>query len=772
MPTSDRILVILESPGKKEKMSKMLGDKYVIRASYGHVRDLNPKDLAIDIGNDYAPNYSINADKKKVVSDLREAMQSCKMVYLASDLDREGESIAWHLSKVLNLNESNYKRITFSEISKKAVLSAIENAGEINYNMNDAQQARRVIDRLLGYKISPILWKQIQSSFKKEQSLSAGRVQSVVAKIIIEREEEIKKFSETSYFKTIGDFKTLSGKYSLYGELSHQFKTEEDIIQFLEIAKNSKFTIKDNDIRKSIRNPSPPFITSTLQQESSNKFKMSPKMTMQCAQKLYEAGLITYMRTDSFALSEDAVKEIEDYIVEHYSSDYLNIREYSNKKNSQEAHEAIRPCDISIVDLSEYDKLSDSEKKLYKLIWRRTLASQMESCKVDCITNRIQMSQCEYLFICKGEIVTFPGFTKVYNEYKESDEDTTDISDKNKIKLKKGSELNKIEIESTFKLTKPKHTRYTEASLVKELEKLGIGRPSTYSNMVAIIQSRGYTEKKSVEGESKEIPILSVKTDNVINKVMKTIKLGAEKNKLFPTNTGVIVNTFLQEQFPLLLDYTFTSQLELSLDKIAEGKMKWQDVVHSIYTKFSDKIGDYASNSSSEYKDKYTRVLGEHPEYHSEIKVSIAKYGPVVSVDIGGNKRKFAPVKETDMEKLTLREAIQLLEYPKTIGEYKSIPISLQKGQYGLYLKYNNKNYSAKEPIDLDTAISIITQEPSNDNSNDKSIVKVINKDIIIKNGKYGPYISYKNKKNIKIKTSKKLEDLTKEDCLDMIKKS
>ena len=767
---SDKFLVILESPGKKKKIESFLGDKYIVRASFGHIRDLDSKKLSINIEDNFKPDYTILKDKRNVVSDLTEASKRCKYVYLASDLDREGESIAWHLKEALKLTPEKTRRITFSEITKKAITSAIEKPGDIDMNLNNAQQARRIIDRLLGYKISPILWKQIQSSYKKDQSLSAGRVQSVVAKIIIERENEIKKHSSSSSFKSNGIFRHNDSTFNCI--LNEELPNKNESQEFLKLNQSSEYTLTPSVLKESIRKPSAPFITSSLQQEASSKFRISPKATMAVAQKLYECGLITYMRTDSKILSQDCLTDIENFVVENYGSEYFQLTQYSNdSKNAQEAHEAIRPCNISIKDIDNEDCYEEIDKKLYKLIWKRTIASQMSPCKVIVSNNKIILSNSKLYYTFKCEKVLFAGFTRVYKEHNMDDESDSENESSSYIEVKKAIKVNRNEIVNTLKFTKPKQSRYTEASLVKQLEKLGIGRPSTYSNMVSVIQSRGYTEKKSIEGEKKEIEIMTLNSDNTIDLTSKQIKLGSEKNKLFPTTIGMIVNNYLEKEFPILLDYDFTNQLENSLDRISRGEVQWYKIVKRVYNIFREKI-DILSETKHLAKSDYSRELGE--DSIGKYSVYIAKYGPVVCIKFEDGNRKFAPVKECQLETITLEHAKELFKYPKKLGTFKKKNIELCSGKYGLYLKYNSNNFSisdnVEEEITLEKAIEIIlNMERKREETS--GVLRVVNDDIVVKNGKYGHYIQFKGKTNVALPKKVGIDDLTVELCNELIEK-
>ena len=776
----ERFLIILESPGKQKKIKEMLGEKYIVRASFGHIRDLDSKKLSIDIDNNFAPDYSVMRDKKKVVSELTECSKRCSIVYLASDLDREGESIAWHISETLKLPEEKTRRITFSEITKKAITKAIENPGEIDMNLNNAQQARRIIDRLLGYKISPILWKHIKSSYKEGESLSAGRVQSVVSKIIIDREREIAAHATASSFKCNGEFKF--GDRVIKCQLNEELDNREKTDEFFEANKECTYTLFPTTLRESVRKPSAPFITSTLQQEVSSKYRMSPKATMAVAQKLYECGLITYMRTDSKILSEDCLADIDKHVKAEYGDEYSNRTIYTNdSKNSQEAHEAIRPCRIEITNIDEEECYSDQEKRVYKLIWKRAVASQMAPCKVEVATNKVKVSGWEeHYFVSKGERVIFPGFTRVYKEYTEesdSDEDAAESgsstnADENYFVIKKRQVVSRKEIAANMKYSKPKHSRYTEASLVKQLEKLGIGRPSTYSNMVSIIQNRGYTEKRDIEGEKRKIDILTMNTGGSIKETNKEVKTGGEKNKLIPTTIGKVVNDYLYREFPILLDYDFTNQLENSLDRISRGEVAWHKIVKRVYNIFRERI-DLLCETKQLAKHEYTRQLEEYPE--GIYRIYIAKYGPVVCLTTEEGSRKFAPIKEAEMESITYDEIKKLFEYPKKLGEFKNKSVELNKGKYGLYIKYNGSNFSIREDQELPEtlegakAIILAAEERRTNPQSNGGFLRVVSDEIVIKSGKYGNYIQYQGKTNVSLPKKNSLEEITEAECFRLI---
>jgi len=782
------ILVILESPAKCEKIKKILkslGIDAVVKASYGHISDLDKKHLSIDLSN-FKPKYVVNQDKSKVISDLKLHYKRCGKVLLGCDFDREGEAIAWHVSEQLKVPKDQRKRLLFTEITKSGLEKAVNNPVDLDMNMFYAQQARRIIDRLIGYKITPLLWSNIQSSMKKGTSLSAGRVQSVVNKLIIEREEEIKKFNVSSYFKTTGKF--LINKNKLNAELQQRITNKEKAYNLLEICANSTFKV--GNVKKSIskRNPSPPFITSTIQQEVSSKFRISPKKLMMILQKLYEGGLITYMRTDSTLISEDILDIIEKTVEEKYGPKYKNRKQYVKKsKNSQEAHEAIRPTDISINKLEEHGgDFTIDHFKVYNLIWRRTVASQMSSAKLENITLTIDIYDedqkvKDYYFTSKNQKMLFDGFTIVYKPFEESDDEDDNEKTKNILveSIKENTIMTMNSIYSVEKYTKPSHLRFTEASLIKKLDELGIGRPSTYSSMVTTVQDRKFVELKDKEGENKKYSILKLKEDT-IEESQDKIKINGEKNKLIPTNIGEIVNTFLCNNFENILNYNFTANLEKNLDLISTGKKDWVNVVRDVYKSFNETVIKLSSNTSLD-KNIYRRILGIDPNTNFEVYTYIAKYGPVVQLKntTDQKKSKFAPLKDLKMEEVTLEQALSLLKYPYVWGKIKNKPVKVCKGKFGIYLKYNETNISLngknEENLNEDVINNLITRNigggASSTSKTSSNILKIINKDIIIKDGQYGPYINYKNKHNIKIYSKIPIKDLTIDDCITIIKK-
>jgi DNA topoisomerase I len=780
------ILVILESPAKCDKIKKILkslGIEAVVKATYGHLSDLDKKTLSINVSN-FKPKYVVNPDKSKVISDLKLHYKRCGKILLGCDFDREGEAIAWHVSEQLKVPKEQRKRLLFTEITKSALDKAVNNPVDLDMNLFYAQQARRIIDRLIGYKITPLLWTNIQSNMIKGSSLSAGRVQSVVNKLIIERENDIKKFTTSSYFKTTGKF--LINKNKLNAELHQRITNKEKAYNLLELCANATFKV--GNVNKSIskRNPSPPFITSTIQQEVSSKFRISPKKLMMILQKLYEAGLITYMRTDSTLLSEDILDIIEQMVESDYGEKYKNRKQYVKKsKNSQEAHEAIRPTDIKIKKLEDHGgDFTIEHFKVYNLIWRRTVASQMSSANIENITLTINIYDEEqkvkdYYFTSKNQKMLFDGFTIVYKPFEESDDDSETSKNVLVESIKENTMMNMKTIYSVEKYTKPSHMRFTEASLIKKLDELGIGRPSTYSSMVTTVQDRKFVELKDKDGENKKYSILKLQEDT-IEETEDKIKINGEKNKLIPTNIGEIVNTFLCKNFENIISYNFTAKLEDNLDLISTGKKDWVNVVRDVYKSFNDIVIKLSSNNSLD-KNNYRRVIGVDPETNYEISTYIAKYGPVVQLKntIDQKKSKFSPLKDIKMEDVTLEQALSLLKYPYIWGKIKSKPVHVCKGKFGIYLKYDGKNISIngsnESQLNEEMIKNLITRNTGggggSSTSTTTNILKTINKDIIIKNGQYGPYINYKNKHNIKIYSKIPIKDLTVDDCINMINK-
>ena len=742
-----KILVLVESPGKINKIQKILGNDYIVRASVGHIRMLDPKNMSIDLDNNFTPNYIIDPKKKKVVNELKIILKQCNLVLLAADEDREGEAIAQSLVEELKL--TNYKRILFNEITKTAILNAVNNPGEINKDMVDSQKCRMILDKIVGYKLCPLLWQNI------ENKLSAGRVQSVVVKLLIDREEEIKKFNENSFYKIQGIFDnelkanlhkiTKKQKNKLIGEIYKHNKID-DIKSLLESFKTSQFKVLFTFTKEGTRNPSPPFITSSLQQEASSKLGYNVKRTMSIAQKLYEKGLITYMRTDSTNLSKDALRDCKIYIEGKFGVEYYQERTYSKKsKNAQEAHEAIRPTTIAREKISN---LLDEEIKLYNLIWKQTVASQMASAKVNTIYIQISISnQKKYYFESSLEEIIFLGFLKLFGQ---------EITKVENIPNKTDS-LTYKKITANQEFTKS-IGRYNESSLVKTLEKNGIGRPSTFAGIISKIQDKDYAIIKNIDGEKKNVINFTLK-NNKLEELKKEISIGSEKKKFIPTDIGYKVTEYLNRNFEDVMDYKFTAEMENKLDDIASNKLNWIDMLKTFYNPFNEKVVAL-SNNSNQVED---RLLGKIN--NCDVFVGRTKYGDVVKM-IKNGKTKYATIVDKDRDDITLDDAKELLKFPVNLGEYNDNEVILNNGQYGLFLKYNNKNYACSKEVNLKEAIEIITT------INKKSIKTIKDKDIIyyINNGQYGPYISYKknnkyvNKpirnidpKNITIKDIKKI---------------
>ena len=761
-------LVIVESPAKCKKIQGFLGKDFIVKSSFGHFRDLKKKELGVDIENNFTPTYDIIPDKKKTINELKSSFKKCKTLYLAADNDREGEAIAWHLNTVLNGGKNTSKRILFNEITKNALQSAVANPGVINNDMFYAQQARRVIDRLVGFLISPCLWKNVQSSYKEGQGLSAGRVQSVVNKLIIERENAINKFENKSYYNLSGncDYKTnnIPIKYSKSKELD----TSEKVLEIFDTTKNAEFIVSDIKNKKKKESAKPPFTTSTLQQEAHNKLNMSSKQTMLVAQKLYEAGHITYMRTDSTIISNDALEEIKEEIIKLYGEKYYKKNTFKTKtKNAQEAHECCRVTKIDLHTLPENS--NNDEKRLYELIWKRTISSQMAQMIKDVLEVIINLDK--YIFNSTYEKIDFDGYSIVYNTKK-------DAKNTALLELQIGSVLDFIDFTAEQKFTTPE-PRFNDSMLVKKLEELGIGRPSTYANMVNSVLDKNYAIIKDNPGVETEIINYYLKRDSDYTTKKDTIMYGSDKAKINPTQIGIIVNDYLTKYFDQLINYEFTAQMESDLDKVSSGECVWQSIVQLTY----DKIKFSINNSpKTVVKNDYSRVLGINPNNNKTLSVYIGQYGPVLKEENNspGCKHRFISLKNELLDDITLDEAVNMLSYPKIIGNYNNIDILLDKGRYGLYIKYNNKNYSYKitdeNNIDVDSLITFI--DIKSDTQNKYGEFKKVNAKIKIMKGQYGPYINYDNKTNYKIPIDKSLTDeeidkflksLTVSDCNELI---
>jgi DNA topoisomerase I len=756
-------LVIVESPAKAKTIEKFLGKEFRVVSSFGHIRDLVKKNLGIDIEKNFSPKYEVPKDKAKVVSELKKAAKEAKYVWIASDEDREGEAIAWHLASVLNLDLATTRRIVFHEITKEAIAEAIKNPRTVDMNLVNSQQARRILDRLVGFEVSPVLWKKVQPS------LSAGRVQSVAVRLLVDREREIIAFNSESSFRVTAVFEpeNAAEKNSfIRAEASKRFPGEKEAGAFLDVCKSSTFTVGNVTVKPGTRSPAPPFTTSTLQQEAYRKLGFSVAQTMAVAQKLYEAGKITYMRTDSTNLSKLALAKSRDVIIGEYGEQYSRTRQYQTKsKGAQEAHEAIRPAYPDQTTVSG----SQNEKKLYDLIWKRTIASQMADARVEKTTITINTSNSPVTFQAVGEVIKFDGFLRVYTE-------SSDIENQDDEKavippVSAGMLLKYESITATQKFTSPP-PRYTEASLVKKLEELGIGRPSTYAPTISTIQNRGYVNREDRPGEKRDLTIINL-SKGKISRDIKTEFAGKEKSKLFPQDIGMIVNDFLVENFPEIVDYNFTAEIEEQFDEIAGGKLKWTGMLEKFYHPFHKTV-----TSTLEKTERKTgvRALGNHPETGEPVTVRMGRFGPVAQIGNSEDdeKPRFASLpKNLLLETITLEEALNLFRLPRTLGELEGSDIVVGTGRFGPYIRHKSKFYSLKKGVDdpytisLDRAITVIHEKNESDS---KKMLRDFG-DITVLNGRYGPYIS-KDKQNYRLPKGTDPEKLTREDCLAIIEKS
>ena len=758
-------LVIVESPAKAKTIEKFLGKQFLVKSSFGHIRDLVKKDLGISIEDGFSPVYEVSPDKKKIVSELKKLSKPAKTVWLASDEDREGEAIAWHLVETLKLDEKKVKRIVFHEITKDAIQNAVKNPRGIDYNLVNAQQARRVLDRLVGFELSPVLWKKIKPS------LSAGRVQSVAVKLIVEREREITSFKSISVYKVTAIFSIIeNGKeVEFKAELSKKFDTKEETVEFLKKCINAKYIVKDVVTKPAKKSPSPPFTTSTLQQEASRKLGFSVSQTMSVAQKLYEAGKITYMRTDSVNLSNLALSTIKAEIEQSYGEKYVKVRKYKSKiKGAQEAHEAIRP---SYINKHNVDG-TNAEKRLYELIWKRAIASQMSDAKLEKTTATIDISTTVEDFIASGEVLKFDGFLKVYFESKDEDLENGENGKTLLPKLNVNDKLKNIIINGTQRFTHHP-PRYTEASLVKKLEEQGIGRPSTYAPIISTIQNRGYVLKDVREGIKREFSVL-ILSGKKLSENTKTETTGAEKAKLFPTDIGMVVNDFLVEHFKNIMNYNFTANVEKQFDEIASGKLEWNKMIEDFYKPFHTKVEATVENAS---RNKGERLIGTDPKSGKNIYVKIGRYGPMAQIGetTDEEKPKFAGLrKDQSIETISLEEVLELFKLPRDIGQYEESDVRIGLGRFGPYIRHKSLFYSLVKNVDdpltieLDRAIEIIEDKREKDR---KKVIKVFEEDLELKllNGRWGPYVSY-NKTNYRVPKKLDATKLSYQDCLDLIK--
>lgn len=753
-------LVIVESPAKAKTIEGFLGKDFTVKSSFGHVRDLAKKDLGVDIENDFKPEYQISSDKTKVVKELQKLAKEAEVIWLASDEDREGEAISWHLAETLNLDASKTKRIVFHEITKTAILEAIQNPRDIDTNLVNAQQARRILDRLVGFELSPVLWKKVKPA------LSAGRVQSVAVRLIVEREQEIKSFESNDYYRVTAVFKVdkNGSKTKLEAELPKRFKSREEALAFLADCQRAEFAISDVETKPASKSPAPPFTTSTLQQEASRKLGFSVSKTMLVAQQLYESGKITYMRTDSVNLSKMAIAMAKEKIGELYGENYVKTRRYATKsKGAQEAHEAIRPTYLT----NQHIDGDNSQVKLYDLIWKRTIASQMSDAKFEKTTVNIGISTSKERFQAKGEVLIFEGFLKVYLESKddEDDEDVKGVLPP----LVAGDILKNDSISATQKFTTPPF-RYSEASLVKRMEELGIGRPSTYAPTISTIQKRGYVEKVNAPGDKRDYQIITLKGDNISEKT-KSEKYGVIKGKLVPSDIGKLVNEFLLKNFGDVMDYNFTASVEKGFDEIAHGQQEWNKMIKDFYGPFHESV-DVALKSTEKVKGE--RLLGLDPESGKNVYVKIGRFGPMVQIGEKEDEEKprFAGLKKgQSMDDIDLAEALKLFEFPRKLGQYEEYEMSVAIGRFGPYVRHNNKFFSLAKTddpatIDSDRAIELIEAKREKDRQNQiatfegEPVVQVLN-------GRYGPYIKIE-KENFRIPKTQDPKALTREDCLKM----
>jgi len=739
-------LVIVESPAKAKTIEKFLGKDFKVESSFGHIADLPSKELGVDVENDFEPKYIVDTDKKALVKKLKDLAKKAETVWLASDEDREGEAISWHLSETLDLDKAKTKRIVFNSITKSAIQKAIENPREINYNLVNAQQARRILDRLVGYQLSPVLWKKIKPG------LSAGRVQSVAVRLIVERERNIEGFDATASYKIAAEFKTKDGSV-FQAKLNKTFASKKEAQEFLDKNIGADFSVGNLA----------PFTTSTLQQEASRKLYFSVGRTMQVAQRLYEAGLITYMRTDSVNLSAEAIKATKEAIVENYGEKYSEVRNYKGKsKGAQEAHEAVRPTDLK----NQSPSLERDQSKLYELIWKRTIASQMSDAQLERTNVKIKSNTHGDEFTANGEVIKFDGFLKVYMEGLD-DEDKADEQEGMLPAMSIGDSLENNFITATERFTRPPY-RYTEASLVKKLEELGIGRPSTYAPTISTVQNRGYVEKGTVEGVERKYAQLVLESDSVNEKTL-TETIGSEKGKLVPTDIGMIVNDFLVSHFANILDYNFTAKVEENFDEIAEGTDDWQKVIKEFYKDFRPNVLDVEENAE---RASGERVLGKDPKTGRQVSVRLGRFGPMVQIGTveEEEKPKFASLlPEQSLNTITYEEAMELFKLPRILGEYEGLEVAANVGRFGPYVRFGEKFVSLAKgesafDVDLDRAIELIVEKQKAD----APIYKYEDKDVTKGKGRFGPFIKWDGM-FININKKYDFDNLSEADIIELI---
>ncbi|RLD45030.1 MAG: type I DNA topoisomerase [Bacteroidetes bacterium] len=756
-------LLIVESPAKAKTINKYLGKDFIVKSSFGHIRDLAKKDLGIDIENDFKPVYVVDPDKKKIVSELKKLSKEAETVWLASDEDREGEAIAWHLAETLKLDKSKTKRIVFHEITKEAIVNAVENPRDIDYNLVDAQQARRVLDRIVGFELSPLLWKKIRPS------LSAGRVQSVAVRLIVEREKSINDFKTSSSYKVSAEFENEKGsKYK--SELSTKFTKKEEALAFLEDCKNHNFKVSKVEKKPAKRTPAAPFTTSSLQQEANRKMGYSVSKTMTLAQQLYEAGHITYMRTDSINLSNLAIKMAKEEIVGLYGAEFSNVRNFKTKiKGAQEAHEAIRPTDMSLKVAGK----DAQQKRIYDLILKRTLASQMSDAKLEKTIITIDSPTQKYSFITRGEVVIFDGFLKVYQASQDEDVEADEMEEGMLPATEAGDNLDYNNISAVQRFTK-QPPRFSEASLVKKMEELGIGRPSTYAPTISTILNRGYVVKDEIEGVKRDYTELTLELQN-ISEAINTENAGASKGKLSPTDIGKIVNEFLVKYFEKILSYDFTARAEKEFDAIAAGDSQWNTRIKEFYSDFHAQVVDTTETAERHSGERH---LGVDAATGKNVIVRMGKFGPIVQIGeaVGEEKPRFAGLQKGQfLESISFEDAMELFKFPRKMGEFEDKVVTVAIGRFGPYVRHDSKFFSLPKEdnpasVDFARAVEIIEAKRQKDKEN---TIKVFAEEpgLIIMNGRFGPYISFE-KRNYKIAKTTDPTALTLDDCKEIIEKA
>lgn len=762
-------LVIVESPAKAKTIEGFLGKDFTVKSSYGHVRDLKKKGLGIDVEHNFEPEYEISEDKKKVIKELKDLVKKSDIIWLATDEDREGEAISWHLEESLNLKDKETRRIVFHEITKSAIDKAIQNPRSIDYRLVDAQQARRILDRLVGFELSPILWKKVKPS------LSAGRVQSVTVRLIVEREREIENFTSEDSYRVQGIFEVNGKKFK--AALNKKFKTADEARNYLKACEKADFEIGDLEVKPAKKSPAPPFTTSTLQQEASRKLSFSVGRTMSVAQKLYEEGKITYMRTDSLNLSDSARNSAKAEITSNYGEKFSHPRKFATKsKGAQEAHEAIRPADMSVKSV----KGDHAAQRLYDLIWKRTLASQMADAQLEKTKATLKANGSDKIlqdayFVARGEVIKFEGFLKVYTEGTD-DEDRAEKEEEGVLpEMKKGDALKRDSITAVQRFTNHP-PRYTEASLVKKLEELGIGRPSTYAPTISTVQKRGYVVKEDREGHPRDYTVITLDSKGIAEK-KNTENTGAEKSKMFPTDIGIVVNDFLVEHFEKILSYDFTASVEKQFDDIAEGQLKWTEMLKKFYGGFHKTVEE-----TLEHSDRATgeRELGKDPKSGKPIYARIGRYGPMVQIGDAEDEEKprFAGLRgDQSITSITLEEALELFKLPRTVGEYEGEEVAASVGRFGPYLRHKGAFYSIKQAdgddplsIKIDRAIEVIEAKRKADR---EKLIKTFDEDETMQllNGRWGPFLKV-GKKNYRLPKDVEAEKLSYKDCLKIIEEA